>query len=389
MKADNERTVLLPIALILGFVGTSALLLAVLWEPDHDASNQEALREFCLQLWPFCLTTAIGLFVYDRWLRHIFVEELVRVSGPAIVDALLPATVLKLFLARIYGDMPQNYDVLTGLLGGQGVEETGRDLTISSRTTVHYTLAGESPTEYVLTSEVEYTFRHPVDDHEFVFFATCDSELRDRLVLACDQSLFETWYVPLERIFEESVDRMLQSAKVGIRYQDPGGREHSSDPRHVTLTEVPQSQWQEHLSIFRQDIGALRKRDPEEFSGRLRIFKTDLRHALAQESIVLDRIASLKLVSATVQSKADGYCYWTAPYPCYTSMMTFDASEFSVGEDGEYMFRLVPFVLHGHLQKDEWTSARDLVPLNISSWLLPGHGAALLWKSAPLEEPLQ
>ncbi|MFN2495268.1 MAG: hypothetical protein ABR608_05080, partial [Pseudonocardiaceae bacterium] len=68
------------------------------------------------------------LVVAYRWvLRRHLIEELIRLSGPSIVQVMLPQQVMSTFLSRIYGDKDANHDVVAGVLGGEGTEPHGTD----------------------------------------------------------------------------------------------------------------------------------------------------------------------------------------------------------------------------------------------------------------------
>ncbi len=76
----------------------------------------------------------------------------------------------------------------------------------------------------------------------------------------------------------------------------------------------------------------------------------------------------------------EGFCYWQPPYPCYVESIHFEAADFSVDESRSWLFRVVPFALQSRIVTGDWTRAEALKDLCVRSWLLPGHGVALLWK---------
>lgn len=86
------------------------------------------------------VTMAILVLIYRRVLRRRLVDELVRLSGPSVVHSLSPQQVMTTFLSTIYGNSDANRAFIAGLLGGEGVEPRGSDLTISANTTVEYEL---------------------------------------------------------------------------------------------------------------------------------------------------------------------------------------------------------------------------------------------------------
>ena len=79
------------------------------------------------------VTAVLLVVAYRRVLRRRLINELLQLSGPSIVRALLPQQVMTAFLSEIYGDSDANRDVIAGVLGGEGVEPHGGDLTISRR----------------------------------------------------------------------------------------------------------------------------------------------------------------------------------------------------------------------------------------------------------------
>jgi hypothetical protein len=100
-------------------------------------------------------TTIVLLTVaYRIFLRRRLTDELIQVSGPSIVKALLPQQVMATFLSEIYGEGEANRDVIAGVLGGEGAEPHGTDLTISTHTTVDYELRAVDHRIYELISTV-------------------------------------------------------------------------------------------------------------------------------------------------------------------------------------------------------------------------------------------
>jgi hypothetical protein len=82
----------------------------------------------------------------------------------------------------------------------------------------------------------------------------------------------------------------------------------------------------------------------------------------------------------------DGFCYWQAPYPCYVERIRFAASELNV--DGtSWVFQVAPFIFQSEIVTTGWIPAEQLDDLLIRSWLLPGHGVALMWKPGVRDHP--
>jgi hypothetical protein len=235
---------------------------------------------------------ALLVVAYRRVLRHRLAQELLQLSGPSIVRALLPQQVMTTFLSEIYGESDANRDVIAGVLGGEGVEPHGTDLTISTQTTAYFELRAVDHQIYELISTVTYSFKENVVDDRFVIFAMCDPKLRDCITLACRLPLFESWFVPDRLLFEQSVDTMLLSVNIGIRYTDLDGGNHDVAPTKVELTEVGYRDWPEYLTFFRGPVGMMPRQNPSQYIGTLRIFEcdlgelTDLDHAVSSWSFI-------------------------------------------------------------------------------------------------------
>jgi hypothetical protein len=335
----------------------------------------------------FVAVTVIAVLLivaYRRVLRHRLADELLRLSGPSIVRALLPQQVMTTFLLEIYGDSEANRDVIAGVLGGEGVEPHGTDLTISTHTTVDYELRAVDHQTYELISTVTYSFKENVADHRFVIFAICDPLLRDSITLACRLPLFESWFVADRLLFDQSVDAMLPSVNIGIRYTDLDGGHHEVGLGTVELAEVSYRNWPEYLSFFRGPVGTMPRQHPAQYIGTLRIFECDLGE-LTDADHVVGSVESLSLRSTNLGRIDDNFCFWQAPYPCYVDRISFDAT--ALATDGtSWVFQVVPFTFRSAIATSGWTPVEQLKDLVVRSWLLPGHGVALLWK--PSNDPI-
>lgn len=325
------------------------------------------------------LVTGVLVVAYRWILRRHLIDELVRLSGPSIVQAMLPQQVMTAFLSRIYGDGDANHDVVAGVLGGEGTEPHGTDLTISTHTTVDYELRAVDHDTYELISTVKYSFKENVTDQRFAIFATCDPLLRDSITLACRLPLFESWFVPDKSLFDQSVDAMLPSVHIGIRYTDGEGLYHDVPLGKVELTEVSYRDWPEYLAFFRGSLGTMPRQNPARFMGTLRIFECDL-GGLADLDHAVDSVENLSLRSTTLQRVDDRSCFWQCPYPCYVERVSFNATGLSPDESTSWLFRVVPFTFRSTIATGGWTPAERLGDFAVRSWLLPGHGLLLLWK---------
>jgi len=311
------------------------------------------------------------------WRRRL-TEELLRLSGPSVVQALLPQQVMTTLLSKIYGNRDANQDVVAGVLGGEGADPHGSDLTISTHTTADFELRAVDDQTYELISTFTYSFKDNVPDHRFVIFATCNPLLRDSITLACRQPLFESWFVRDRLIFEQSVDAMLWSVNIGIRYTDLNGNHHDVPPSKVQLTEVSYGDWPEFLTFFRGPVGTMPRQNPAQYIGTLRIFECDL-DELTDADHAVGSVENLSLRSTSLQRLDDGFCYWQAPYPCYVDRISFNPTDLLI-HDSSWLFNVVPFTFRSGIATVAWTPAGQLKDLSVRSWMLPGHGVALLWK---------
>ncbi|MGH3786264.1 MAG: hypothetical protein ACRDRG_06845 [Pseudonocardiaceae bacterium] len=337
-----------------------------------------ALSAFLAALLAVAVIAVLLVIAYRRVLRRSLADELLRLSGPSIVQALPPQQVMTTFLSKIYGDSEANRDVVAGMLGGEGVEPHGADLTISTHTTVDYELRAVNHQTYELISMVTYSFKENVADHRFVIFAMCDPLLRDSITLACRLPLFESWFVPDRLLFEQSVDAMLPSVNIGIRYTDLDGDHHDVAPGKVELTEVGYRDWPEFLTFFRGPVGTMPRQNPAQYIGTLRIFECDLGE-LTDVDHAVGSVENLSLRATNLGRIDDSYCFWQAPYPCYVDRIRFDATALAIN-DASWLFQVVPFTFRSAIAQSIWTPADQLKDLPVRSWLLPGHGVALLWK---------
>lgn len=323
---------------------------------------------------------------YRRVLRRHLLQELVRLSGPSVVQALPPQQVMTTLLSSIYGDGEANRDVIAGVLGGEGAEPHGADLTISTHTTVDMELRAVDRDIYELIPTVTYSFKKNVTDHRFAIFATCDPLLRDSISLACRLPLFESWFVPDQPLFEESVDGMLRSVYIGIRYTDLDGGHYDVEPAKVDLAEVSYREWPEFLKFFREPLGTMPRQHPENYMGKLRIFECDLGE-FARLDHAVGSVEGLSLRSTALQRVDEGFCYWQAPYPCYVERVGFDVGGLAVDGGTSWLFRAMPFTFPSAMATGGWASAGHLEDLAVRSWLLPGHGVALLWRPRADDHP--
>jgi hypothetical protein len=299
-----------------------------------------------------------------------------------VLSALPPARALETVIDTVYGRSSYNHEVITSLLGGEGRQPDRSDLTISEHTDVDFRLQRVDDDNYQLVMQVGYSFKTRVPADRFVIFATSDALLRESIVLGCRQPLFELWFVPddpVDPLFHESVDGMLPSVRIGLRYTDGNGDPQEILNRHPVLEEVRVGRWEEYLTFFREPLGALPRLRPEDYMGSLRVFEIDLRKIVGPDPRV-GPIQRLSLRSMTLQRVDDGFCYWQAPYPCFLERMHVDAAPLALDGPEEFAFRVQTFAFRAWSSPARWSPAEQVAELDVRSWLLPGHGVVLLWK---------
>lgn len=376
MVAARRHKRALAVALLLLVVAAADLTAVLLWQP----TSRSVLHDVLVVLWPLPALVGILVGAYELFLHHRLVTEISRISGPSIVEHLLPGDVLRTFLSSIYGSNDANQDVISGVLGGNGVQPHGKDLTISTNTTVRMELQGIDTTTYHLVITQTYQFRHNVPVDRFVIFATSNVLLRDTISAACRYPLFELYYITDPSLFLDSVDDLLGSAQIAVNYVDHAGSQRSAAPSQIPPVEVRFDQWPNYLTFFREPMWPLPKLSPHDHLGDLRIFECDL-SAIADDHIVR-AIQGLSIRSRTLQRTNEGFCYWQPPYPSYVEQISFDARGLGVDQSPEHEFSIMPFLFRSNTVTGQWLKAADLDDLTVRSWLLPGHGVALMWREA-------
>jgi hypothetical protein len=361
---------------LLILIAAADLTAVLLWQPTSRSLPHDVL----VVLWP--LPALIGVLVgaYELFLHRRLVAEIGRISGPGIVEHLPPGDVLRTFLSTIYGNNDANQDVISGVLGGHGLRPQGKDLTISTNTTVKMELQGIDTKTYHFVITQTYQFRHHVPVDRFVILATSNVLLRDTISAACRYPLFELYYITDPSLFLESVDDLLGSTQIAVEYVDHAGNQRSAAPSQIPLAEVRFDQWPNYLRFFQEAMWPLPKLSPHDHLGDLRIFECDL-SAIADDHIVT-AIRGLSVRSRTLQRTNEGFCYWQPPYPSYVEQIIFDARGLGVDHSPEHEFSIMPFLFRSNTITAQWQKAEDLEDLTVRSWLLPGHGVALMWREA-------
>jgi hypothetical protein len=398
-RGTRAPAVALAVAVLLLAVAATAALAALLLDPSPPPAVRDALVVVALLAGVAGLAAA-GLLAALAAVRHEVAREVgaivARTNHTAaetaqqvaanvelgILTALPPARALEAVIGSVYGRSDFNREVVTSLLGGEGHQPDRSDLTISEHTDVEYRLNRVDEDSYQLVMQVGYSFKTRVPADKFVIFATSDATLRESIVLGCRQPLFELWFVPddpVDQLFHESVDGMLPSVRIGLRFADEHGEPHEIVDHHPDLVEVRVGRWEEYLTFFREPLGALPRLRPEDYMSSLRVFEIDLRK-IVEPGLRVAAIQRLSLRSMTLQPVDDGFCYWQAPYPCFVDQMRIDAAPLSLHGDDEFRFRVQSFTFGSQPSPLGWAPAEEVAELPVRSWLLPGHGVVLLWR---------
>lgn len=334
-----------------------------------------------------CAFLAITIVTVATVVRKEVGRQTRLVSSTAerwLVEVLPPARVLHLLLERVYGPSDANREVITALLGGEGLAADCADLTISEHTEIDYSLARIDHYNYQLVTEARYSFRNRVPTDTIVIFATSDHLLRDSIISACRLPLFELWFVRENDdtpMFAESVERIKDTVRIGIQFSDERGRVHDVDPvdpgRH--LRDIKLERWGDYLSFFRGGGATGETLRRSDYLSTLRIFEVDL-HELVNCRAGIANVQRLTVRSAMIQQLVDGFCYWQAPYPCRVERMRFDTTSFDQDDDTDFWFHLKPFTIGSQAGPPTWSTSDGVADLPVGRWLLPGHGMALMWR---------
>ncbi|GGU25680.1 hypothetical protein [Lentzea flava] len=376
MAGARRHKQALAVAIVLLVVAAADLTAVLLWQP----TSRSVLHDALVVLWPLPALAGFLLGAYELFLHKRLVAEIGRISGPGIVEHLLPSEVLRTFLSSVYGPNAANDDVVAGVLGGDGMRPRGDDLTISTSTTVKLELQGIDTKTYHFMTTQRYQFRNIVPVDRFVIFATSNALLRDTIPAACRYPLFESYFIPDPSLFLDSVDDLRHSTQIAIDYIDHEGQRRSAEPSQIPPVEVRFDQWANYLTFFRESMGPMRKLSPLDHMSDLRIFECDL-SGIADDHVVR-AICGLTVWSRTLQRTNDGFCYWQSPYPSFVDKITFDATGLAVDHSPRHEFRVMPFTFRSATTSAQWLEAGELGDLDVRSWLLPGHGVALLWREA-------
>lgn len=318
------------------------------------------------------LAIAVVGFLLRRRILGWASEQLIAASAPAIVNSLPPRVVLSTLLRKIYGNDDSHQSVLVGILGGAGRDVRGRDIATSRRTVVDIRLRSIDQDTYSAAITWTHRLSGVLDSYNFVVFATCDPELWNLIPSERRLPLYESWFVPDEDLLEGFVPNMRESLEVGISYRDDDGVIHMVEPRPLESSEPHVHQYGEFVHL------------PDGINvENLRILQFDLGQLVDPDHVV-GAIETLSVRAAALEPTAEGFFTWSPPYPCYVERVEFDVADLHIDGDEHLLFKVVPFTMTqpGPTLANTWGKAEDVRELALESWLLPGHGVALLWRPA-------
>lgn len=320
-----------------------------------------------------------SLVTYGVFLRQWLLREVTRLSEPALLSVLPRRRMITTLLSQSYGGTPESVrHVAHAILGGAGDHPEDGEPVVSNKTSVKYKLQDQRPGIYELISTEEYSFPRPIHDDRVVIFATCDSVLKEVIGAGATCQIFEYWYTSDKALFRSSVDQSFESMGIGISYQDVQGGSHDVDVFEIVARVVPIDEWEQYLSFF-GEVSSGQNLDPRNFGDTLRIYEYSLSD-LEIAGHLLASVTKITMQTRTLQSVDDPYCFWSASFPCYMDKIIFDLSQFGKREQSSiYEFMLVAFLIRGIDLPASWVSV-DILEVPIGSWLLPGHGIALLWR---------
>lgn len=340
-----------------------------------DGPGTRAVGTVLVVVSALMLVLALLLLVQDRVLRW-WTEEIRTAQGLALVDSTPPGVVMDRLLHRVYGDHAENDHIARAVIGGAGYGPGTADLSVASAATVHIELRSEMPGTYSMTQTVEYTFDTPIQDHSLVLFATCDGRLRDQLVRRCRRPLFEWTYVPDVHLFRSSDVTIVDTLEVGLRYVDADGEERETDVVRVKPTPLNSDRWHEYVDLSGDQHGE----SEVPYVGTLKVAEVLLAD-LADGDHPLESVVGLTLRSISFQPDSH-VAYWQPPFPSRVGDLNFDVTGLSDDHDHrELEFQLIPFLpAHTFVVSDTFMSAEEMRTRRVDSWVLPGHGVALIWR---------
>ncbi len=252
---------------------------------------------------------------------------------------------------------------------------------LSTQTSVKYTLRSVDEHWCATDYSVDYTFRDGVSTHNFVVFVTASALIRDSVLATSRAPLFDAWYVSDPALFQDSAEELLETVQVGIAYTDRKGSQRVDlETRPVSFSDVGAQYWADYLSLFSEPFGSIPTQSIADHYPNLRILELDL-NDIARSGHGVDSIQQLALRFSTLHRKDDAFCYWYAAFRCHIDNISLDVNEFAFDEGKPRLFRIFPFMPDCEVDTS-WCTAGDLRNPNVDTWLQPGHGFSLLWRSS-------
>lgn len=361
-------------AVVLAVTAVVVLAVASVLGPDASSPWLRAIYLVAQWIGPLVLVSLAAWTARRRlstWVRHCLIE----LAGPALVSAMPPRTVLNAVLARVFGDKVGYQEIATALLGGSGRDPAARDTAVSKGTTV--TIRFERVDEYSCLTAITWSheFSGVRNNHHYVMFATTDADILTIVNSERAYPLFEAWRVDNDEQLESFVPNLKDQIDVGVSYRDADGRLHRVDPQPISGEVVALRDYDQFVKL----PGWVDRQN-------LVIFHLDL-FDLAHPDHVVESVERMTLRASAVGSFDQGYLSWSAPYPCFVQNLVFDVRQLARG--GE---KLVYQVIASTLKMTDiplrgtWTHVPDEIEVTVNSWMLPGHGVTLLWRSLPGSE---
>ncbi len=355
----------------------AAVLLVVAAVIGPDAPTTPLRGAFLVASWsgPVVLLLLVAVLLQRRWQARMR-SMMVDIAGPALVRNMPPRTVLDSLLTSVWGDSRGLQDMLTAILGGAGKNPGGHDTAVSRATSAHFRLRAVDESTCINEFRWTYDFSEVHDNHKFVVFATDDPTTAGLIARERIYPLFELWLLT-EDDLEDFVPTLRERTRVGITYRDEHGVVRTVDPTVLRGEEV----------AFK-DYGTFVRLPTTVRRDSVQIVEFDL-HDLADPDHVVESIETLSL-QVTYRSASDlGYVTWSPPHPCFVDEITFDVEDLAfAGQTLVYMLLQSTPKKAGLPTTNGWEkvpSGRIEVP--VDSWMLPGHGVTLLWRSVDGSEP--
>lgn len=310
----------------------------------------------------------LALYLARRRLVDTLRRALTDIAGPALIRSMSPGVVLGELLPRVYGEDTGHDDVLVGVLGGPGRDSEGRDTAVSRSTTAHFRLRAINATTYEREVSWTHRFSGVHNSHKLVIFATDDRAIWGLIPSRRVFPLFESFFFEDEDNLEDFVQTLGDTVELGVSYTDVARRLHRVEPRTLRGEGVPLRQYDQFIRL------------PDEIDRRrLHIEKFDL-WDLADDDHVVESIESLTIRTSSCSPLDDGFIIWSPPHPSFVREITFDVGDLSHAGQ-KLVYRVVPFTMKVSATSIQpWAEISDRIVVRLESWMLPGHGVALLWR---------